>query len=659
MKPKGFKGRYFSLAAILAVSTAGTLHAQSTSYTSHDRTVTTQKEPLSEEETPQEEISSSESESGSAQFDPIVVTATKSPTPLSRLSASIQVITAQEIEERHYTSLSQALMLIPGISITSSGSFGSLSSLSLRGSTNKRTLILIDGVRYNDPANTSGAQIEHIDLADVERIEIIKGAQSGIWGAEASAGVINIITKSAAKGTHAGITLESGSYGTKKAAAFAAYNTGTADIRLDVSHHATESFSSLVSDTNDNPEAFESDPYTSTTYALKAGTEILGDDRLEISHRVTDTELEYDDFGYDAFWNSIPLPDEEKKSDFTATTSHAAYTLHASGHTAVLSMGSSKTERFEYGAASWSVEEFLGRTGSLELRDTVAYGSGSFTAGLNHTTLKADYTMGDGTSGSDEHQSDGIFLTNTNTLGNLILTESLRRDDYNTFDDKTTGKIGAKYTMHEAYLSANYGTAYTTPSIIEILNPWGTANPDLKPETFAGYDITLGYEGLSLTYYRNTVEDLITWDSGTSQNVNSSGKNTFKGYELLYKEHFTALNLALSLAYSQTSAKDDTGAYLNRLTRNQTDLALDWYPTDALHLGLYGNYVGKRLEETYSYGTQQTGRYGVVNMALNYTLNETFRIYAKGDNLTDKRYQSVYGYATAGRSAYAGIEARF
>lgn len=658
MKPKGFKGRYFSLAAILAVSTAGTLHAQSASYTSHDQTVASQKEPVSEEETPPTEISSLESESGSAHFDPLVVTATKSPTPLSQLTANARVITAQEIETRHYTSLAQALMQVAGISITSSGSYGSLTSLSLRGSNNKRTLILIDGIRYNDPANTSGYQIEHIDLADVERIEIIKGAQSGIWGAEASAGVINIITKTARKGAHAGVTLETGSYATRKAAAFAAYKAEGADVRMDLSRLTTDGFSSLVENPKDDPEDFERDPYDTTVIGLKAGTRLLGSDRLEVGYRLTSSTLEYDDFGYDAFWNSVPLPDAEKKNEFKGSVAHAAYTYSGASHTLSAVFGQSRTERTEKDAASFSVGEFDGLSQSLELRDTLRYGSGELNMGLNYSILRAEYTMGDGVTSNDTtHRSNGLFLTNTNTLSGLILTESLRRDDYNTFGAKTTGKIGAKYLAGKSFVSANYGTAYTTPSIIEMLNPWGTANLDLKPESAKGYDLSIGSHGLVATYFANQVDDLIVWDSGTSQNVNSDQRYDFKGIELEYRERFGMLDCAL--AYSETNAEDATGLTLNRLTKTQTDLSLDYYPTDALHLGVYGNYVGSRIERVYGSGDRQTGRYTLINAVVNYKITDGLRIFAKGDNLTDKRYQSVYGYATAGRSAYAGLEARF
>jgi vitamin B12 transporter len=110
------------------------------------------------------------------------------------------------------TTLNQALNSLPGISMTRSGGLGTTSSLFVQGFSNKYTLVLIDGVRYSDPTNTSGSDISNILIDDIERIEVIKGAQSGVWGADAAAGVINIITKKAKPGTRASVGVDTGNY---------------------------------------------------------------------------------------------------------------------------------------------------------------------------------------------------------------------------------------------------------------------------------------------------------------------------------------------------------------------------------------------------------------------------------------------------------------
>ena len=145
-----------------------------------------------------------------------VTSATNSTQSIKDVTSNIDIITKEDIEEKHYSSVVDALNTIPGISFTSNGSFGASSSVYLRGNDSKRILVLIDGIRYNDITGLSGAPFEHLMIDDIEQIEVVKGAQSGIWGADASAGVINIITKSAKTGTHGAATVEYGSSNTKK-----------------------------------------------------------------------------------------------------------------------------------------------------------------------------------------------------------------------------------------------------------------------------------------------------------------------------------------------------------------------------------------------------------------------------------------------------------
>ena len=124
-----------------------------------------------------------------------VISATKSTQSIKDVTSNVEVITKDEIEEKHFTTVTEALNTLPGISITSNGGLGTSSSVFLRGFTSSRILVLIDGIRYNDVTSSSGAPFEHLMIGDIEQIELIKGAQSGVWGADASAGVINIITK--------------------------------------------------------------------------------------------------------------------------------------------------------------------------------------------------------------------------------------------------------------------------------------------------------------------------------------------------------------------------------------------------------------------------------------------------------------------------------
>lgn len=145
-----------------------------------------------------------------------VVSATNTEQSLKDVTSNINVITKQDLEEKNFTTVTQALNTVSGINFSSNGGLGQATSVYLRGQSSKKVLVLIDGIRYNDITGLSGAPFENLMIEDIQQIEIVKGAQSGVWGADATAGVINIITSKPKDGVHASMIAEYGSYATKK-----------------------------------------------------------------------------------------------------------------------------------------------------------------------------------------------------------------------------------------------------------------------------------------------------------------------------------------------------------------------------------------------------------------------------------------------------------
>jgi vitamin B12 transporter len=287
---------------------------------------------------------------------------------------------------------------------------------------------------------------------------------------------------------------------------------------------------------------------------------------------------------------------------------------------------------------------FEGTNKELTLQGSYHYANDSFiVAGAN--TLDSKDTLS-----SKELDSKGIFLTNTNRFTNLVLTESIRYDAYDEFNNKATGKIGTKYFFSDDIaLSANYGTAYRTPSLVELYGAYG-ANPNLTPETTKGYDITAQYKGLLVTYFNNKIDNLIDYTSGYN---NIPGISTFRGYELKYQQNVND-TLILNLAYNKLFAKDKNGAYYAKRPHDTASATIDYTGINKLFLSTTASHIGTRHE-----GTVQTGRYTLWSAVANYELTKALTFYLKGENLTDKLYQEVNGYGTAGRSVFTGLNARF
>ena len=550
-------------------------------------------------------------------------------------------------EEKHFTTVTQALSTLSGINVISNGGLGNSSSVFIRGMDSRRILVLIDGVKFQDPSNTGGASFEHLMINDIERIEVVKGPQSGIWGADASAGVINIITKNNEEGTHTSVNTEFGSFQTKKYGMSVSNKTKKYDMGLSANRVLTDGFSSQVP-YGDNPDDYVKNGYRNTTVNLKGGYNLTDSDRISANFNNINSLTQYDG----------NTPNQTKRSDNESNLYSIAYNKIYNNHDVKLKYDISKFEKEQLEAsAAYEVKNYNGETQIVELSDTIKYfDNDNFIIGVNREQTDVDYTKGNNVTNDDANINKAIFLTNTNTFDKLIITESLRRDDYSTFNISNTGKIGAKYyILEDLSLSGNYGTAFNAPNLIQVLNPWGITNPDLEPEKTKGYDLSVNYKAITVTYFENKVENLINWKNSQYQNI--EGTSTLKGYELAYKKAVIE-DTFLNLNYTALDAEDSKGDDLARRAKNQVGFGVDYYGIDRFQFNVNGQYIGDRFDRANKTGAE-TGNYTVWNSVINYDISKTYKAYLKVDNLFDKYYQTIDGYATAERSAYLGLKANF
>ena len=582
-----------------------------------------------------------------ATLEPVVVTAAyKTEQKLSDLTASVSVITAEEIEALHPGSVAELLERLPGLTLTSNGGPGTTQNLLMRGMGTERILVLIDGVRFQDPSNTAGALLTHLMVADIERIEVIRGAQSGIWGADAAAGVVNIVTKKAKAGAHAALETEAGSYQTRKASAMVSYNEAGNRLKLAASRMLSNGFSAQAP-YGEDPDDYEDDPYRNTTVTLAAGHDFTGTTSLDVTYHDINAFNNFDSYGD---------PDAIRRGDYRSKLVSTLLKQRLGDHDLQLQYDHTTFVRDDLDT-TFGVKRFEGRNRNVELRDRIDYAAGSFAnVGLQREYFDADYTTVSLSAGSMKSDTTALYAVNSNRFGDWSVTEALRYDDYSNFDAKTTGKIGVIYRFGgETALSANYGTAYNAPSIIKILNPWGASNPDLEPETTRSFDVGVSWRDAAVTLFYNKVDNLISWEG--SGYVNGDGESRFRGVEASYDLMATDA-LLIHANYTYTQAKNGLGQILKQRPRHQALLSLDCYATEALHIGTSAEYVGTRYNSDDKQG-RQTGRYTLWNLVVNYDISDAVSAYAKVDNLTDKRYQTIDGYATAERSGYVGLRAEF
>lgn len=578
-------------------------------------------------------------------LEPIVVSATKTEQFLKETTANINIITAQEIEEKHYTTVTEALNSLSGISFSSNGGLGTATSVYLRGFDSKRVLVLIDGIRYNDPTGLSGAPFENLMVTDIERIEVVKGAQSGVWGADASAGVINIITKGAQLGLHGTLNGEVGRFNTQKYGASASYATDKYYVKASSTRVDTNGFSAQAPK-GVSLKTLEDDGYKNTTTSLKAGYTLNETNKIAIAHTIIDAKTEGDPYA-----NPNGIYNSTTKDTFSSLNFNHIDSFNEVNFYAKRSSFKRGYPQDSYSPAFDGVVTEYGVSSKIPYQKSDFLLIGADTKSFEHrNSLNNKYT------------NNGLFATNSNTFNDkTTLSESVRMDKYDAFNNKTTGKIGVKHTFEkELYLSSNYGTAYNVPTIYNLYGPYGSTN--ITPESTKSFDLSIGYKGVVLTYFYNTINDMIDFDMNTYKYNNIKGESTLKGFEAEYKKEIFQKTL-LSLNYTQLSAKDKDGIDLIRRAKENLKFGVDYYGLEKFHFGLFGEYVGTRTDIQYNAdwttSNIETGKYTVVNTVVNYDISKTLSLYGKMDNITDKYYQTVNGYATSPRAVYAGLKASF
>ncbi|MCK5854302.1 MAG: TonB-dependent receptor [Sulfurovaceae bacterium] len=462
-------------------------------------------------------------------LDDIVITATKVSQKIEDISSSVQVLSKEELKSRRYASVIEAINSLAGVGFTQDGGVGGASKIYIRGVGGGRVLVLVNGVRFQDPSSKFGADFSRLMLSNVEKIELISGAQSGVWGADASAGVINIITTQADEGFTTGLNLQYGTFNTKEIGAFASYKSKDYNAKLALTNYETDGFSAQSpygSDVGD----YEDDGYKNQTLDLSLGYNITPNDR--VSAQLVNIDIESNHDGYKPNSNT---ENRNNRMENQTNLVNLAYSKKLSNQNISLRYNVAIFDKEELDATK-GIKSHSGETNELELHDVISYKEKDFVlVGASYKKDSVDALKVDNSIYKHDVKSNALFVTNTNFVDDFVITQSLRKDAYSNYDDKITGKLGVKYKLNsDSSFGANYGTGYNAPSIIMILNPNGKANQELEAEDTDSLDVTATYKNASVTYFHNHVDNLISYNREAKQHVNISGTSAFKGVELKY-----------------------------------------------------------------------------------------------------------------------------
>ena len=620
-----------------------------------------------------------------------VVTATRIPTPLERVPGSVTIIDRQTIEERGYQTLAEALVSVPGLALIQSGGIGQPASAFIRGTASRHALVLLDGVPVNDASEPNGAFNFGNDLLglEVERIEVLRGPASSLYGSGAIGGVVNIVTRRAPADLpiEAFGELAGGSNRTLRTGGGIAGTVGQFDYLLSLRSLSTRG-------TDATPGRFAANTGERDGFRGLTGTARIGwtpSERL----RVEGLANWRDNYGG---LDNVPSDDpnysfndrrftgqlraEARPIDAWTTGFRIAQTQDRRRYTNLPdSLSASSTDdlyRGERRVYDWGNQVRLPDLGPLD-QSQLAFG-------VTHEREEVRQASGGSsfrTTTNAEASSTAVHAGyQVRLLQRLDLTAGIRNDDAEDYGSHATYRLGAVLAVPElsARIRTAYGTAFKAPSLYQrygVITGFFRGNPDLRPETSEGWEAGVEFDlplagqrdlvTLGATYFQNRIRDLINYDAAFTS-LENIDRARIKGGE------FTATIrparwLTASAAYTVTDARDArTGERLARRPEQQlvinAGLRLGDTVTVAPELVLYGRsregaFASYRDDGT-SYTVSRDNKAGtVLNLTATWQATEPAALFAEGRNLTNSRFEPANGFVIAGRTVLVGTRFRF
>lgn len=578
-------------------------------------------------------------------IDPVVVTATRTAQSAADSLAAVTILDRAAIEASQARSLTELLAGLPGVQVTSNGGYGKTSSVHLRGSNANHVLVLVDGMRLGS-ATLGSVPFEDLPLESIERIEIVRGPRSSLYGADAIGGVIQIFTRDGQGAPRLRAAVGGGSHDTYRASAGLSGQHGNTRYALDVSRFTTQGFDST--DGNDP----DRDGYHRSAASARIEHHYAPDHSLSLSALHSEGHNEYD--GWD--------PSRRYTSDTVQQALSARWDIALSDiWYSRLLLGESRDESRNF-SAGIPDGEFRTRRRQVTWQHDVQASDGLLlTLGADHLTDQITTTT---IYSRTRRANTAFFLQGQLERGRHDWLLGLRHDDNDAYGTHTTGNLAWGYRLDDGMrLTASHGTAFKAPSFNDLYyqDPWGSnGNPDLQPERSASSEIGVQHVfpggQWQLRAYRTDIRDLIQWTeiAPWTWQPNNVGAARIDGLEFGVNGLLGAWQLGVTL--DLTDARDSTTAtHLPGRARETARLTLE-RQSGRLYGRLDWLAVGRRYADAAN--TQELAGYGVLAAVLHYDIAPQWRVEARLDNLFDQPYQEVKGYHTAGRTLFVGLRYR-
>ena len=616
-----------------------------------------------------------ESVAGAVTREPvIVVTANRTEQSLDKVGQSITVLDSAEIERRQTQAVADILRTVPGVTVVRNGGIGTSTSVSIRGAESDQTVALVDGIKLNDPSSPGGGfNFGNLLVGNIERIEVLRGPSSVLWGSQAIGGVVNMITRQPTEQLGVNLRGEYGYRDTGQLVGNVSGKAGPLSASIGAGYFRTDGISAF----SEARGGTEKDGYRN--YGANGNFNLALTDWLSVDARgwYSEGRVNIDGFPPPSF--AFGDVDEESRTrEFVGYTGinaalldgrfrnrlGYAYTdtrrrsIALDGVASETFAGHGRNERIEY-QGIFDIAEGWQLTGGIE-RETSRFSSSSFGAvpSIGRARIDSVYAQ----------------LVASPVRG-LTLTGGVRHDDHNRFGGATTLAASGVYAIAATgtTLRASYAEGFKAPSLFQLQSDFG--NQLLRPERSKGWDAGItqdlvdGRLQASATYFRRDSDDLIIFiscplprtgicagrPSGTYDNVS---KARAEGVEIgLMMQPVDALRLQANYTYTDATNRSpgnaNFGRQLVRRPQHSVTALVDYRWSFGLETGVTLTHVGASFDNANN--SRKVEGYVLADLRAAFPVTDRFELYGRIENLFDERYETVFRYGTPGRAGYVGV----
>ncbi len=588
----------------------------------------------------------------------IIVTANRTANTVDETIAPVTIITRKDIDRLQAQSVVDVLKSTPGIDIRTSGGMGSSTSIFMRGTNSDHVLVLVDGVPYGS-ATLGTTPFQYIPVSQIERIEVVRGPQSSLYGSSAIGGIIQIFTNKEAHGQSFYADTGYGSDDTVEANAGFSYGNETSSFNIGVGYIDTDGYD-FLGDPNPANADNDDDGFDNTSVSINGRHQFNEQFTLSGSFLLADGENQYD------YTNGLNLATTKTRTEFKQQVASIVADLKINDiWSSQILVGQSKDEsdNYQYPYFGTTIEKSQFDTTKDNFswkNDFIIRDKDILTVGFDYLDESVDSTTN---FDKDSRWTKGVF-TQYQYYGEVFeIKGAWRYDDNQQFGSHNTGNIGFGFDLDEyVRVTVNYGTAYKAPTFNDLYYPdvgYFKGNPGLKPEKSESFDFGLSGEyknvNWSANFYTTSIRNLIEYQYPTMKNIN---KANIDGVELSLGTQLFGWNIQGNISHTNPK-NDETGNYLTNRSRDTFRLDLDSqyknFTYGASVIAASKRYLDANNDNTLA-------GYGIMNIRSAWALTKNWTIKAKVDNLFDKEYatnRQTYGnelpYKAQDRFAFASI----